>query len=917
MISAVDVLQYWGKARADDDAKVAWHPIAYHLLDVAAVADQLLSQRPLTRKRAAWLFGMSEDDAHRLIVALAALHDLGKFAPRFQALANPKGWQWPRSLAGVDATIYEKSIHTTDGLLLWDVELRSQIAERIWTDGTAAARVFECAVFGHHGRPVDVRRDPIESVFSTGAIDAARECSHLVLNRVLPTPINAPSPSKKRLKVASWWLAGLLTLCDWVGSSDAWFPYVAPIDGDDDLSQYWEIAQTRAHRAVDEAGLRSIPSASLATFESLTDIRLPTPTQRWAASAELPDEPMLAIIEDATGSGKTEAAQMLVHRLMASGRASGAYWAMPTQATANAMYERQHKAIGALFAKGGARKPSLTLGHGQARLHDAYRATVLPRVVDGVLRHESTDNEDALSSATAACAAFLADDRRASLLSDIGAGTVDQAFLGVLPTRFNSLRLFALAEKVLVLDEVHAFDAYMSTEATQLLRFHAALGGSAVVLSATLTETRRREFEGAWSGSIANVEQFREDADETRVNENASPYPMTTLVGAGSSVVLASPTAAAPWTIRNVPVRLLHSVEDALAAVVRASTAGGAVLWIRNTVDECLRSAAMLEAIGISPMVFHARFAQGDRQRRESEVVGRFGFDSKPEQRQGAVLVATQVVEQSLDLDFDAMVTDLAPIDLLIQRAGRLWRHATRDARRPSGLSAELIVLAPEYTETIANDWSKELLPGTRAVYPDVGVLWRTNLVLSSKRAIRAPDGLRELIRRVYEGTDVPDALANASDAAIGESYAHIAIAEYTVVDLAKGFVFGRSWTDDLRARTRLGDEQIVVRLARVRTGRIIPWYDDAAMPEWKRWLLSEVKLSAGRISRNAEPTAKWRSQVDTARVDWGRFEQDTPVIVLDECEAEVSSGLVLARNEKRELRVEYTSAFGVRYVAE
>ncbi len=917
MISGREVLQYWGKARASDDATVSWHPVAYHLLDVAAVADRVLCDRPLTRQRAAWLLGTSEDAAHQLIVSLAALHDIGKFTPRFQSMANPRGWTWPNSLAGIDASRYEKSVHTTDGLLLWDRELRSQLSERLWSDGTVSVRALECAVFGHHGRPVDVRRAPLESVFSTGAIDAARTCADLVLDRVHATPIDAPIPNKARLKIASWWLAGLLTLCDWVGSSDAWFPYVAPIEGDHDLAQYWDIARTRARRAVDEAGLRAIPSASLATFESLTKKGSPTPTQLWAATVELPNAPMLAIIEDATGSGKTEAAQMLVHRLMATGRATGAYWAMPTQATANAMYERQHEAIGALFATGGARKPSLTLGHGQARLHDEYRATVLPRVVSGDSTHECTDNADSLCSASAACAAFLADDRRASLLADIGAGTVDQVFLGVLPTRFNALRLFAVAEKVLVFDEVHAFDAYMSTEATHLLRFHAALGGSAVLLSATLTEKRRREFEGAWNGSIENVEQFRIEDEDASVGEKSSPYPMATMVSADDRAVSASSTAAAPWTIRNVPVRMVHSVDAALAAVVSASNAGAAVLWIRNTVDECLRAAAMLEASGIAPIVFHARFAQGDRQHREREVVRRFGMESTPERRKGTVLVATQVVEQSLDLDFDAMVTDLAPIDLLIQRAGRLWRHATRDALRPIGLTAELVVLAPAQAEMVNNDWCSALLPGTRAVYPDVGVLWRTHMVLASECAIRAPDGLRELLRRVYEASDVPDALIAASDTAKGKSFSDEAIAEYTVLVLNAGYSFGRSWSDDLRARTRLGDEQVVVRLARVGTGRIRPWYDDASMPEWKRWLLSEVKLSAGQISRNAEPTTKWRTQIDAVRAEWGRFEQDTPVIVLDECVADVSSGVVMATGGKQEKRVEYTTAFGLRYVKE
>ena len=170
MTPADEVLQFWGKARANDEAVVTWHPVAYHLLDVAAVMARLLEVRPHTRRRAAWLLGTNEMAAGQLLVAFAALHDIGKFAPRFQALASPSSWSWPNALTGVDASRYEKSIHTIDGLLWWE-KFRSEFADRIWGQSGSAMQKLECAVFCHHGRPVDfVEGRHIGSVFSAGAV---------------------------------------------------------------------------------------------------------------------------------------------------------------------------------------------------------------------------------------------------------------------------------------------------------------------------------------------------------------------------------------------------------------------------------------------------------------------------------------------------------------------------------------------------------------------------------------------------------------------------------------------------------------------------------------------------------------------------------------------------------------------------
>ncbi|MBX6365075.1 MAG: CRISPR-associated endonuclease Cas3'' [Gemmatimonadetes bacterium] len=565
-------LAFWGKARPSEPPPAPrWHPVAYHLLDVAAVMQQLLRVRPLTLRRVAHLLSLSEEKALCLLTTLAALHDLGKFAPAFQSKAPEL---WPAALGPLDLGRILPGVHTEDGYVLWIHELADSVGERVWPGGGQVLEALASAIFGHHGRPVGARNPVFRQRFSHPARTAARQCADAVVELLCPEPITVPPPDTERARIASWYVAGLMTTADWVGSGPHWFRYTAPLADDASLARYWARAQAAAQRAVGEAGLAAPPVAGLRPFSDLTHIANdPTPLQRWAETARLPRGPCLVVIEDVTGAGKTEAAQMIVHRLLVEGRAAGAYWAMPTQATANAMYGRQARMIGALYADGAEPKPSLVLAHGQQRLHPAFRATVLPGAA--VAAAGTSDEPGARSdgpddlAGTVACTAFLADDSRAALLADVGAGTVDQAILGVLPSRFNTVRLVGLAEKVLVVDEAHAYDAYMGVELEALLRFQAALGGDAVVLSATLPAVRRAQLVQAW---LDGVRDGGWDAGQgVRDGPSLQPgaYPLVTTVSPEG--VREWPLAAAPWSRRSVPVRFVHT-PDWMQRTARART---------------------------------------------------------------------------------------------------------------------------------------------------------------------------------------------------------------------------------------------------------------------------------------------------------------------------------------------------------
>ncbi|OAS18965.1 hypothetical protein A5481_25415 [Methylobacterium platani] len=667
-----------------------------------------------------------------------------------------------------------------------------------------------------------------------------------------------PAPAEDAAARASWPLAGLTALADWIGSNQAWFPYAAP---EADLPAYWAEACARAEAALREAGLVPGAPGPRLSFAGLTGLSLPpTAIQDWAGAVALPDGPLLILIEDVTGGGKTEAALMLAHRLLAAGRADGLYLALPTTATANAMVDRLLPLAARLYADGA--RPSLALAHGRAALHPRFRAAAQGFSPAGPARGEEADSG-------AVAPAWLARESRRALLADLGVGTLDQAVLAVLPNRYGTVRLAGLAGKVLIVDEAHAYDAYVSAELARLVAFHAAGGGTTLVLSATLPAAAKAEL----------VTNWRRGAGAAAAALDRSDYPLATLLAPGQAPVEA-PLAARADLCRTLAVARVPDAAAALARIRIAAEAGACIAWIRNSVGDALDGAAALRAAGLDPDLFHARFAVADRLAVEDRVRARFGKASTPDMRRGRVLVATQVAESSLDLDFDLVVTDLAPIDSVLQRAGRLWRHAGRDRPIPG---PELVVVSPDPAGAVGADWASAAFPRAAFVYRDHAILWRTARELAARPAFRVPQDVRPAIEAVFSAdeTDLPAPLLPIHFAAVGRAGAERAAARGALLAFAEGYrPDGQPWPDEGTVPTRLAEESRLLRLARVEDGRLAPWAEAADRP--LAWALSEVSVTVRRLRGHLAPAPSWHAAVAAARTGWSRFEDDVILLPLE-----------------------------------
>lgn len=871
--------QYWGKAQPRSEAGSAWHLLPFHALDVAAVGYELLARQPALRGALSQACGLDDAALQQWMPFFLALHDLGKFSEGFQK----KRADIFEILAGRTPRKPDDLRHDSMGYLLWIEFLQDRFLEAGTPDGDSVGDLLAwgeafgwwmLTVTGHHGQPPALPSKRVRHYFSREDLEAASAflvaCTDLFLTREAATALpRSPEPWANRLTVASWWLAGFAVLCDWLGSNQVFFSYHAEPQS---LGSYWErVARPSAAKCVAAVGLLPVRPANFLGLRGLFPvIRQATPLQHVTESIPLASGAQMFLVEDVTGAGKTEAAFVLLNRLLAAGSVEGAYLALPTMATANAMYSRTAAVYRRLFEEG--THPSLVLAHSARGLVEGFRSSVIP--VDGEMRRRY---EGDYPTASAQCNAWLADNRKVALLAQIGVGTIDQALLAVLQARHQSLRLLGLRGKLLMVDEAHANDPYVHALLCRLLEFHAAAGGSAVILSATLPNRMRQELVNSFAAGLG--------AEPPEVATDAYPA-LTHIASTGAAIV---PVDTRESSQRVLEFSRLADETEAVEWIVAEAEAGRAVAWVRNAVDDAIEGyRALVERLPPgSVTLFHARFALCDRLDLERSLLGAFGPDSGALDRQGKVVVATQVIEQSLDVDFDRMVSDLAPLDSLLQRAGRLQRHRRDgmgdrlgdDSMADGRGAAVLHVVSPEPVSDARQEWISSTLRRTGYVYPDHGKLWLTAERVFSG-SLRIPEDVRPAIERVYSdvsAADVPDSLQDSSLSSEGKARADMSLAQFNVVELDGGYCMpDREWWSDSYTPTRLGEPSLTFRLARWDGVRLTPW-----APRGPRaWQLSELRIPE-RLVADEEPSPDDESLANALAELRSQWADDLKVLVM------------------------------------
>jgi CRISPR-associated endonuclease/helicase Cas3 len=742
-----------------------WLPLWQHLDDAADIAGALFDDwltAGVQKLLAAPLDGDVEA-ARAAVRFLAGVHDVGKATPAF-AVQDPvlssrmcqSGLQMPATACGLpDRRRVPHALAGHHLLLHW-------LLDRGWH--ARAVAPWAVVVGGHHGVPPtplavadgsptefpDLYGGPAWAAAQRELID--RMAAHTGANQYLDRWRHA------RLTAAFQVVAsGLVIVADWIASDESLLPFY----GD----RLPEVAENPARSAEALAQLALPrpwqPSDAPHSAEDLFTSRfvLPAgarlrPVQQAAHDiAAQMATPGMMVIEAPMGEGKTEAALAAAEVLSRRWGCGGVMLALPTQATTDAMFSR---VVQWLDRMGSPREPvgAVTLSHGKASLNRLFRGILQTGEPAQVGCDEDGGAAGAVCGHSVTAHSWLS-GRKKSQLANFVVGTIDQLLFAALKSRHLMLRHLALAGKVVVIDEVHAYDAFMNSYLMKVLTWLGAYRVPVIALSATLPAERREALLNAYTGTSVPAQNPQDD--------DGQGYPLISWTGDGPA---AHRQAVAP-SGRSVVVHVdqlaggIHNDLVPLAELLGHLLAGGGcAAVIRNTVARVLRTAEALEQVFPGEVtIAHSRFIAADRLRKDNELLAWFGPPGEGSERpQRRIVVASQVIEQSLDVDFDVLITDLAPVDLVLQRMGRLHRHQRGDgqAERPANFRQARMFLTgadfrcqPPQLEPAAADHVYHRFP-----------LLRSAAVLMPRFAatVTLPDDIAPLVSAAYGPEEIgPD----------------------------------------------------------------------------------------------------------------------------------------------------------------
>ena len=844
---------FWAKTKRGDPSEI--HRLEFHLADVAAVMERLLdipSMRRATAK-AGGLAELPDTTAARLCV-FAALHDIGKANISFQKKAWPPPDRRSASHTKDMMQLLNCEDKTGQEKLLQSLPLLNEAMENWDSESGDTVCGMMLAAMSHHGKPERLRngnqsrREHWRPDVNLGDPFAKIAEIDGMIRQWFPKAFEPDAPLLPYRPQFQHHFLGLLMLADWIGSDERFFSYHGAPDPD-----YIKAARRKAAKAlrtigIDADGIRLPPRTP--SFTELFDIEDATANAIQRKATETPLDEQLIIVEAETGAGKTEAALLRFEKMLRAGLVDSMYFALPTRSAAVQIHRRVNRFVQRAMPGTGTKATLAVPGY---HVHGDVEGTPLsPYDV-----HWEDGGNDGQRWSAESAKRFLA--------AQIAVGTIDQAMLSALQTKHAHMRAACLCRSLLVIDEVHASDTYMRHIMSELVQNHTDKGGYTLMMSATLGEAARSEW-------LETPLLPREAAIKV-------PYPSVSTKSLGAKFAGESKAG------KRVKIEILTTDSGAAVAAgmaLKAAKNGAKVMVIRNTVRQAVATLEELESItgsereeellfkvaGVSTL-HHGRFAALDRRMLDTAVERDLGHGRSTG---GKVVVGTQTLEQSLDIDADLLVTDLCPMDVLLQRIGRLHRKPRTD--RPGGCrEAKCIVIMPEGE-------IRELIPGkgkrsdtglgpNGMVYQDLRIIEATKSQLIGNPVWEIPTMNRELVEKATHPTEL-EAIVTADPADWQEhdnwikelATADRQSAEAIIIDRSVPFYDGDSGDNDkvvfkrnTRVVTRLGEATIDIDVEPSEKGPFGNDVDQLSIPHWmvKADLADYEDLKAEILQRNKQ----------------------------------------------------------------
>ncbi len=730
----------WAK-KFNQDGNMLWLPLTAHLTDTVFVVKKLWNCWLSDGVKQAISEGLSKEDcAEQLIVFLAAIHDLGKATPVFESKqARPLCRE-------LDEQIAEK-------LLAAGLPIRPYrdfpdanktphaLATEVLLEHAGCNRNVAAILGSHHGKPPElsgIDRCGLGTYgFNYHLEKEGKDAWTAVQRELLSFALDLAGFScleeiPKPNMAAQVLLSGLIVMADWIASNESYFPYIRPAEAPRQCLNM----KTRDKSAWEQLSLpKPWNAGNVWMSKDLYRERFAfTPRvlqEAVAQTAAAVNEPGILVLEAPMGAGKTEAALVCAEIFANKAKRTGIFFALPTQATSNGIFPRILEWIKNLELD---EKCSIKLAHGKAQFNEEYEA--LKHFGGSVNVGEDQEEEGAVVHE-------WFDGQKKSLLADMVVGTIDQLLLAALKQKHVMLRHLGLADKVVIIDECHAYDAYMGQYLNRALNWLGAYRVPVIVLSATLPAQKRQAVIDAYLNKNSapkpqNDPLGRNVSALAQLPEwvKSRAYPQLTYTDGGEVKQKAVSPGDAPKEVR-IDFITEDSIADKLDELL---SGGGCAGVIVNTVKRAQELTKTLRARFDDETVrlLHSRFLAPDRAEKEQLLLGELGKPSKVKHRPSKlIVVGTQVLEQSLDIDFDVLLSDLCPMDLLLQRIGRLHRH---ERKRPEKLSTACCLVISSEDDGFE--------PGTEKIYGDY-LLMRTKTLLPQRLLL--PLDIPQLVQDTYD----------------------------------------------------------------------------------------------------------------------------------------------------------------------